>query len=248
MAYKPQLPENIGLVELAAVGSTNDHARQLARNGYPAGTVVWAHDQTAGRGRQGNSWTSYAGNLYMSMIFRPDVNASLAGQFSFLAALALAETLQEWLPHSTGIALKWPNDVLLNGKKAAGILLETEAQGLRPVPWIVVGMGVNVRGAPEGAVSFLDFGIDDIEAGQVLEKLAARLMALQGVWQKNGFAPIREGWLKYAHNIGGSINVRLPKETLKGMFLGIDESGALELELEDGTRRTIASGEVYAGP
>lgn len=247
MAYQPKLPENIGLVELAAVGSTNDHAKQLARNGYPAGTVVWAHEQTAGRGRQGNSWTSYPGNLYMSMIFRPDVNASQAGQLSFMASLALAEVLQKWLPDSADVRLKWPNDLLLNGKKAAGILLETEAKGVQPVPWIVVGIGVNVQGAPEGAVSLLDFGVDEVEAGQVLEKLAQKLFTLQGIWKGKGFAPIRDEWLKYAHNIGGKINVRLPKEELQGRFLGIDPGGALELELEDGTRRSIASGEVYAG-
>ena len=133
MPYKPQLPPPLSLIELESTGSTNDHAKQLARNGYPHGTVVWAHQQTAGRGRQGNSWISIPGNLFMTMILRPDKNAALSGQLSFVAAVALAETLKEWLPPTVQIALKWPNDLLLNGKKAAGILLESEINGVRSV-------------------------------------------------------------------------------------------------------------------
>jgi len=148
MTYQPQLPPHFTLVELPAVGSTNDYAKDLARKGQSAFTVVWTHDQTAGKGRQGNTWTSIPGNLYMTMILRPGVNAERTGQLSFVAAVALAETLKEFLPSSAQITLKWPNDLLLNGKKAAGILLETEAGGAKPVDWVVIGMGVNVTGAP----------------------------------------------------------------------------------------------------
>ena len=245
MPYKPQLPPPLNLIELDTIGSTNDHAKSLARNAYPHGTVVWAHEQTMGRGRQGNSWVSIPGNLFMTMILRPDKNAALSGQLSFVAAVALAETLKEWLPPTVQIALKWPNDLLLNGKKAAGILLESEMNGVRSVDWIVVGIGVNCAGAPEGAVGFQDFGITDVQAGQVLEKLAVRLKSLYDIWLKKGFEPIRAEWLRYAHNIGATINVRLPKDTFSGKFIGIDTSGALQLEMPDGTRRDISSGEVF---
>lgn len=245
MPYQPKLLPPLSLVELQTVGSTNDHAKGLARSGYPHGTVVWAHTQTGGRGRQGNSWISLPGNLFMTMILRPDRNAATAGQLSFVAAVALAESLKEWLPPMAQIALKWPNDLLLNGKKAAGILLESELNGVQPVNWIVVGIGVNIAGAPEGAVSLKQLGVESLEAGQLLEKLTVRMKALYDIWLKNGFEPIRTEWLRYAHNVGSTISVRLPKETFTGKFLGIDSAGALQLEMPDGARRDVSSGEVF---
>lgn len=239
MTYKPQLPSAFGLIELQSVGSTNEHLKNLAREGAPAFTVVWTHDQTAGKGRQGNTWTSFMGNLYMSMLLRPDTGASQAGQLSFVAAVALAETVKTFLPASTQISLKWPNDLLLNGKKAAGILLEAE-EG-----WVVIGMGMNVVAAPEGAASLRSFGAV-VEAGQLLEKISLRLQGLYGIWQKNGFAPIRREWLAFAHNIGNTINVRLPKESFEGKFIGIDDTGALQVELQDGSKRHVSSGEVFS--
>lgn len=239
MGYTPQLPADFRLVELPSIGSTNDFAKNLARDGAPAFTIVWTHEQTAGRGRQGNSWTSIPGNLYMSMLLRPATPAGVTGQLSFVAAVALAETLTSLLPPAAQLALKWPNDILLGGRKAAGILLEAESD------WVVIGMGVNVAGAPDGAASLSSLGVA-AESGQVLEILALRLKMLYDLWAKNGFAPIRAEWLRHAHNIGGQINVRLPKESFAGKFIGIDDAGALQVELQDGTRRQISSGEVFS--
>lgn len=240
MTYTPKLPPAFNLIELPAVGSTNDHAKQLARSGYPAFTTVWAHEQTAGKGRQGNSWISVPGNLYMSILLRPAATAAQNGQLSFLAAVALAETVKELMAKPGMIALKWPNDLLLNGKKAAGILLEAEED------WVVMGIGVNVAGAPDGATSLKDLGTET-EAGQVLEKLIMRVKDLYDLWAKNGFTPIRSQWLHYAHNIGMTIQVRMPNETFSGKFLGIDDAGALEIEMPDGAKRAVCSGEVFAG-
>ena len=235
MPHRPQLKN---LVELDAVGSTNDHSKELARKGAVEGTVVWAQEQTAGRGRQGNSWVSSRGNLFMSMIFRPGKQPLEAGQISFVAAVALAETLKELLPASVPVALKWPNDVLLQGRKSAGILIESE-EG-----FVIVGIGVNIAHAPEGAGSLQSFGVA-ADAGLVLEKLANRLISLYGLWQKQGFGPVRDSWLGFAHNIGNTINVRLPRETFAAKFIGINASGALQVEMQDGTQRNISSGEVY---
>lgn len=240
MTYTPKLPPAFNLIELPSVGSTNDHAKQLARSGYPAFTAVWAHEQTAGKGRQGNRWTSVPGNLYLSILLRHAATAAQNGQLSFLAAVALADTVKEFMTKPGMIALKWPNDLLLNGKKAAGILLEAEED------WVVMGIGVNVVGAPDGAASLGDFGAET-ESGQVLEKLIIRVKDLYDLWVKSGFAPIREQWLHYAHNIGMTIQVRMPNETFSGKFLGIDDAGALEVEMPDGAMRAICSGEVFAG-
>lgn len=235
MPHRPQLKN---LVELDAVGSTNDHAKELARQGAAEGTVIWAREQTAGRGRQGNNWVSSRGNLFMSLILRPGKKPLEAGQISFVAAVALAEALKELLPSSVHVALKWPNDVLLQGKKSAGILIESEDG------FVIAGIGVNVAHAPEGAGSLNSFGVA-ADAGLVLEKLAARLMSLYDLWQKQGFGPVRDSWLGFAHNIGNTINVRLPRETFAGKFIGIDAGGALQVEMQDGTQRNISSGEVF---
>ncbi|MDE1151213.1 MAG: biotin--[acetyl-CoA-carboxylase] ligase [Micavibrio sp.] len=247
MTYQPQLPQDMSIVELQTVGSTNSYARDLAKDGAQPFTIVWSHEQTAGKGRQGNVWVSNRGNLFMTVILRPNIAAPLTGQLSFIAAVALAETLKELLPQMVNIDLKWPNDLLLNGKKAAGILLESEINGHKPVEWVIVGMGVNVSHNPDGATCLRSLGLDTLEIGQLLEKLAMKLKSIYDLWQKNGFAPIRQEWLRYSHAIGTVINVRLPKETLTGKFMGIDAQGALQLDMPDGTTKNIASGEVFYG-
>lgn len=234
----------MNLVELDTVGSTNDHAKTLARNGYPHGTIVLAHEQTAGRGRQGNAWTSLIGNLFTTFILRPQVTAAMTGQLSFVAAVALCETLREILPPAASVGLKWPNDVFVNVRKVAGILLEAEADGVRPVSWVVVGIGVNITAAPEEAICLNELGVS-LTARQLLEKLSAKMDALYAVWSQKGFEPIRQAWLDHAINVGKEIRVRLPKDNFQGKFIGIDKTGSLQIELADGTKRLIASGEVF---
>ncbi len=246
MPYKPQLAPPLSLVELQTTGSTNDHARGLARNGYPAGVVVWAHEQTAGRGRQGNSWVSQEGNLFMTVILRPKVNAAQVGQLSLLAGVALANALAGLVSQERDIRLKWPNDLFIDGKKAAGILVETESQGALQVPWAVVGIGVNVKSAPENATSLADAGVADADAGHVLERLAAEIMKLAAAWEKDGFAAVRAAWLARAYKLGETISARLPKETLTGVFEDLDSTGALILTDDAGKRHVVNTGEVFA--
>lgn len=244
MSYKPVLPPPMGLIELESIGSTNDHAKQLARNGYPSGAIVWAHEQTAGRGRQGNSWVSNRGNLFMTVLVRPKVGATRIGQLALLAGVALGEALAALAP-AADIRLKWPNDVFIGGQKAAGILVETESQGAQHVPWAVVGIGVNVAHAPENATSLHAHGAA-VETGQVLEAIAVSLQRLTALWEAEGFVPIRQKWLDRAWRLGERISARLPKETLSGIFEDLDETGALLLTLQNGERRVINTGEVFA--
>lgn len=237
--------DSLNVVELDTVGSTNDHAKKLAQEGAASGTVVWAHEQTAGRGRQGNSWVSPVGNLYMSMILRPRTSGAHVGQLSFLSAVALANVLETILPETAKITLKWPNDLLINRKKAAGILLETESQGANP-SWVVIGIGVNVASAPEKAVSLHDVGVKTCEPADVMEPLAREILSLAEQWEQDGFEPIRTAWLTRSCKPGEPLTARLPKETLTGTFSGLDHTGALLLTLADGRKRTITSGEVFA--
>src|SRR5262249_54444588 len=158
----------------------------------PSGVIIWAHEQTAGRGRQGNSWVSLPGNLFMTIILRPTVNVAQIGQLSLLIGVALSNVLGTFVPAVNDIRLKWPNDIYINGKKAGGILIETESQGMLQVPWSVVGIGLNIVDAPEGAISLADVGVTTYEAGHLVEFLSKEINMLVKQWEKKGFAEIRE--------------------------------------------------------
>lgn len=246
MSHKPTLPPPLHLVELETVDSTNDYAKKMARNAYPTGVVVWAHEQTAGRGRQGNEWVSLSGNLFMSMIMRPKASTTQAGQLSLLTGVAVAKALESFVPTAHRVSLKWPNDIFIDGKKAGGILIETETQGQLRLPWAVIGIGLNVAAAPQDAISLRDIGVTSHEAGQVLELVSREVLLQLQQWEEEGFAPVREAWLSRAYKLGQTITARLPKETVTGVFEGLDEKGALLLTDADGRRQTINTGEVFA--
>lgn len=188
------------------------------------------------------------GNLFMTIILHPKTSAALCGQLSFLAAVALARTIQPLLPDGKEIGLKWPNDLLIDGKKIAGILLEAEPNGLHPLEWLVVGIGVNIVDAPEGAASLSSAGIHNVvTAEDMLENLVNAIVLLYEEWRINGFAAVRAEWLAQAASLDEMITVRLPKSSSSGIFRGIDENGALLLDLPDGGRTIITSGEVFTG-
>lgn len=235
------------VIVLETTGSTNDDAKTQARDGAAEGTVVHARRQTAGRGRLGNQWMSETGNLYMSIVLRPQVSAMESGQLSFLAAVALAQTAESFLPQGSDIALKWPNDLLVNGRKAAGILLESESMpSSATLEWLVIGMGLNLRHAPEGAVALGDLAGTEIDVDRARDLLIGNMLSLYRRWQVEGFAPVRSAWLDKAARVGQPIRVRLPAEEFTAVFDGIDARGALEVTMQDGAKRVIASGEVFA--
>lgn len=238
---------NFQRIELQTVDSTNTYAKKMAEAGAAAGTLVFAHHQTAGRGRQGNVWDGFTGNLFATLILRPQVSAPHVGQLSFLFAVALADSLREILPPDADLGLKWPNDILLQGRKCAGILLESEGvEGAdRSLPWLVGGFGVNLAAAPEGAISVTAAGGQSIKLADFLDIFEPHFARLYDIWNKDGFGPIQELWSKWAVNHGKRIGVRLVRETLTGVFEGIDRDGALQLRLDNGSLRHISSGEVY---
>jgi len=247
MSSQPNLPAFFSLVTLDSVDSTNLAAGRLARAGAPEGTIVWAKNQTSGRGRRGRQWASPEGNLYLSLLLRPGVRPAEAAQVGFVAGVALAETLQGLLPPARRISCKWPNDLLVDGAKVAGILLEAEASGGEPAA-LVLGIGVNLASHPEGlaypATSLLAAGArTTLEA--LLEALASRLDHWYALWRRAGFSPVRRRWLDFAAGLGAPIEVRLDGTTLKGRFAALDPSGALELELAEGGRRLVTAGDVF---
>ena len=247
MTGAPSLPPFFRLVALDSIDSTNLEAARLARANAPEGTLVWAREQTSGRGRRGRQWSSPRGNLYLSLLLRPAVKPAEAAALGFLAAIALAEVLRDLLPPERAIRCKWPNDVLVDGSKIAGILLEAEAIG-EAAPALVLGIGVNIESHPEGlayAVTSVAAAGGRIEAEALLERLAGRLFHWYQQWKRSGFAPVRERWLNFAIGLGELVELRLEGQVVRGRFAALDPSGALLLELPDGGRRLVTAGDVF---
>lgn len=249
-AAVPALPAVFNLVALDSVGSTNDEARRLAEEGAAHGTIVWAGEQTKGRGRQGRSWISPRGNLYLSVILRPDCALSEAAQLSFVACVALGEAIAALAGNRVEITYKWPNDVMFNAKKGVGLLLESKSTPGGELDWVIVGMGTNIEHFPEDArypaSSLRHEGASPaLVPVTLLEELARQLDIWLEVWRKRGFSDIRAAWKQRVQGLGKSIEVRLPTETLHGVFGDLDHSGALLLTLEDGRTRSITAGDVF---
>jgi BirA family biotin operon repressor/biotin-[acetyl-CoA-carboxylase] ligase len=221
--------------------STNSEARRMAQAGEPGPVWITAAHQNAGRGRRGRVWDSGEGNLAATLLLRPDAPAAVIGQLSFAAALAVAETAAHFAP-GAAITVKWPNDVLADGKKLAGILLESEPG------WLAIGIGVNLANFPQGtefpATSLAQLGIAPPSSDEALTVLAARFAHWYAAWMNDGFETLRAAWLARAGGLGLPICARLPNETRTGVFEGIDAAGALLLN-EQGQVHTIAAGEVF---
>lgn len=248
MERLPALPAGWVLVRLESCSSSNDEARHLAEQGRPARTVVWALQQDGGRGRRGRSWVSPPGNLYCSLLLRPPVSAADAAQLSFVAAVAVAETISAFIPGQA--RLKWPNDVLVDGGKISGILLESEPGSQGRVEWLVLGVGINVRHHPAGldqpATDLLSAGAVSPDLALVLQRFVESFDRWYDRWQIQGFAPIRAAWLNAGHRVGTPLRVRLSETVVTGDFVDLDASGALLLQTADGLR-LITAGDVSAG-
>ena len=230
--------------------STNEEARRRLGAGAPAGTVVWARRQQAGRGRRGRVWVSEEGNLFCSIILRPDCPPAEAAQLSLVAALAVADTVQAMLGCGAPVAVKWPNDVLAGGCKLAGILLESDGATVDGPTALVVGVGINVADAPAGtefpATSLAAAGAPGLTAEVVLEHLLGSFAHWYCRWSSEGLEPVRGAWLERAAGLGGRVTVRLHGETLYGSFIGLDGDGALLLDPGDGGPvRRVAAGDVF---
>lgn len=214
----------------------------LARAGEPQGLAVLADRQTAGRGTHGRRWDSPTGNLYLSALLRPSLPASQAGRLGLMAAVALAEAAA---PHAPDLRLKWPNDVLRDGAKLAGILTDSEAAPDGSLGWAVFGIGVNLTHAPDlPDRRTACIGADAPSAPE----FAATLLARIGHWSarllRDGFGPVREAWLARAHAPGTPLRLVRPDGAIEGRFAGLAEDGRLLLADAAGQVRAHAAGEV----
>jgi len=245
----PRLPSFYRLVAHEQIDSTNEEAKRLAAGGAAGGTLVWAGEQLAGRGRRGRRWASPPGNLYVSLLLRPACPPAQACQINFVAAVALAEAVSALLPPPPPMDLKMPKGVLVGGAKGSGILLEAAAALDRSIDWLVIGIGVNVASHPPDtpypATSLQREGAASATSAAVLEGFAERFQVWYETWRAQGFAPVRARWLASARGLGEPIEVRLDREILHGLFRDLDESGALMLDVGDGARRQITTGDLF---
>ena len=234
-------------VNYETLGSTNAEALARARAGERGPLWITAKSQSAGRGRRGNAWVSAPGNLYATLLVNEPSPPKLAPQLSFVAALALHDTITECAPQlSPLLKVKWPNDLLLDGAKLAGILIEGESD---PVLAVAIGIGVNCASHPaDTAHPATDLAASGalVTPAQVLSVLSAAMARRIDQWQRGqGFAGIRADWLKRAAGLEREIRVRLPERELSGTFQGLDDAGHLLLAGADGVT-TVTAGEVYA--
>jgi BirA family biotin operon repressor/biotin-[acetyl-CoA-carboxylase] ligase len=230
------------------LGSTSDLCRTFADSGEPAGLAVLARRQERGRGREGRTWVSPIGNLFLSVLLRPRGPMREAGTWSLLAAVALADALAPLLPDPTALALKWPNDLLLDGRKVSGILLDSNANAAGDIGWLVIGFGVNLAVAPPvhgRAVAALG----EFATPPAPELFAHTLLAQLDHWctvrEHDGLAPVRAAWLARAQAPGTPLSLKLGEQTFDGKFTGLAEDGSLLLET-GGHVRAFAAGELGA--
>lgn len=267
----PVLPPGWRLAAHATLDSTNAELRRLSegRGGAASvaggaaasaaaveeGLIVQADVQTAGRGRRGRVWESPAGNLSCSVLVRVGGPWGEAGQLSFVVGVALHEALTALAP-GLDVALKWPNDILLGGRKLAGILLETAFATDEPPAhgFVIVGTGANLATAPQGTeplyptATLAEAGVA-VAPLDVVGLYAQALADWLARWRAEGFGPVRERWLAKAYGVGGPVTARLADgQELHGTFAALDADGALVLRLPSGETRRILAGDVFFGP
>lgn len=222
--------------------STNDDARDFAIAGAPEGTVVLARQQTKGRGRMGRTWSSPGGGVYASIVLRPEVELPDAVVLPLVAGLGVARALERFGVHAL---LKWPNDVLApDGRKLGGVLLEGLSEGWR-IAWVVAGVGVNVRTAPEGAAGIDEFADRRVPLAEAAASVLEGVGEAYRTWKTGGFAPFREEYEARAWLSGREVTVSDAHGGVvaSGTVRGIDGQGRLLVETASGVV-PVSSGEV----
>src|SRR5262245_13278784 len=240
----------VRLESFETLGSTNEEALARARAGTPGPLWIVAAQQTAGRGRRGRTWTSPRGNLHATLLLTDPCPARHAAELSLVAALALHDALSRLVTTvASRLALKWPNDMLFDDAKLAGILVEGETG---PPLAAAVGIGVNCAHHPADtaypATSLAAAGLH-VTPADLVAVLSRTMLERQAQWVRgDGFPSIRADWLARASGFGRPIRVAMGEHELHGRFDGIDDVGHLVLRMDDGAIRSVAAGDVLRVP
>lgn len=231
------------------IGSTNDEAFRLGLAGAPEGTALIANRQSAGKGRMQRVWHSPAdSNIYTSIILRPQIDPARAPQISILAGVAAADVLESYCPDR--IKLKWPNDILINGKKVCGILSQAKTTASE-VDFIVLGIGINVNiryGKFPKEISNLATSLAIETGGEISRpELIISLYEKLTKWYKqllqDGFCKVKEKWLSLTPMIGEHVHVIFGEEAVNGKAIGLDEDGSLILLTAENKEIKVSAGD-----
>lgn len=225
------LPSGYVLYKYHTLDSTNAEAlRLLSSSKIKENTVITAEQQTAGQGRNGKTWISHTKNLYFSILIKRSVAIQAISQLAFVAAIAVGESVE----HSQ---YKWPNDILLYGKKFCGILLEHHHN-----EWVIVGIGININNSPSYATHINKHS--NIDRDKLLCKVINHFDTEKMKWTTEGFQPIRKKWLSRAWGLNDILKINRIQETIEGEFIGLDHSGQLLLHNHLGVHK-VSFGEVF---
>ena len=244
-------PHGVGRRVLAEVDSTNAEAARIAPN-LTGPEWILALRQTAARGRRGRAWTNPQGNFAATLVMRPTESPDQVALRSFVASLALYDAFVAATGRAEGFTLKWPNDVLLNGGKLAGILLES-AGSAAGLSYFAIGIGVNLAQAPSPdqvepqalrPVSLLSETGAEVTPEEFLDLLAPAYARYEAQFTTYGFAPIRTAWLDRAAKLGEVITARTARNEFTGTFETVDEAGNLVLTTAK-SRHAIPAAEVF---
>ena len=251
MINSPLLPPQFELVQLGRVDNVMQEAARRARDGANEGTVVWAVEQTDGRTRRGHPWYSPPGNLYCSLILRPDFPNERCGQLAYVAALSAGSALAGLLSPMTGLRYRWPNDLLINELRAGQILLGTSHGDGDPYEWLTVGVMINVEQhppnpEPEEFNSVKASGATEVTAVQVLEDFTKYFLNWINRWADDGFEPIDRQWQMRADGIGDELEIHMGDQVIGGTFVKLDEQGRLVVMGPDQVERLISVNEYFA--
>jgi BirA family biotin operon repressor/biotin-[acetyl-CoA-carboxylase] ligase len=237
-------------IELGDVASTNLECMERARSGDEGRLWITAVRQTGGRARRGRSWVSEPGNLYSSLLLIDPAPWAALASLPLAVTVAVEAAVSSALPAEAAqtLRIKWPNDLLIGGRKTSGILIEAEQlpDGRRAV---VIGCGINVAHRPEAGLyptTCLAEQGSSVTPQDLFAQLVVTMDSALRLWdQGRGVAAIRDAWIERAQGIGEPVTVNLPDRQIHGLFYGIDVEGRLMLALPDGSRQTIASGDVF---
>lgn len=249
-AVAPETRSRLDSIEiLLDIGSTNSHLRSRALQGAPAGSACFAERQHSGRGRRGRGWVSpFAANLYFSLLWRISAGAMALGGLSLVTGVAVMRGLRSFGIESAG--LKWPNDIVVNGAKLAGILIDIVGESSGPCA-VIIGIGVNVRMPPAAGKGIDQVWTDlytltqrrGVSRNQLAACLLDQLLPAIAQFETQGLVPFHAEWQDYDIVQGHQIDVQLPNEVVSGRAGGIDRDGALLVDTANGRRR-FTSGEV----
>lgn len=233
------------ILSYASLDSTNDTAYKLAEDGAKEGTIIIAERQRKGKGRQGRRWISPEGGIYLSCIIRPDIEPKETAKITLASALAVCSAIRETV--RVPALIKWPNDIIIRGRKVCGILTEMKAEQDK-VDFLVVGIGINadnpLSALPKGSTTLSkesDCGVSKVElAKNVLEKLEYYIL----LFKNEGFMPIRDEWHDLSGTIGRRVEVHSHEGKIEGQAIDVDNDGALVVRLDSGFQKRILSGDV----